>query len=72
MVIQWHISAMTGSAREVASGSVRTRVYVTLLRSVGVGVDFREGNAWISNMGAEETSEGTMALPRFMEWCEEG
>lgn len=38
VVIQWHICALAGSERDVASGSVRARTYVALLLSVRLGM----------------------------------
>ena len=39
VTIQWHICALSGSAREVASGSLRTTVYVLLEAVVLVGAE---------------------------------
>lgn len=71
VAIQWHISAFTGSEREVASGSVRAIVYVVLLRIVCVGC-IEEERAWISKMGAEETDDGGRMLPSWTDTCLEG
>lgn len=69
VAIQWHIWALTGSERDVASGSVRTRVYVVLLFSVRVGM---VPEAWIANTGSDLTALGFKIFPRLTDLCFEG
>ena len=61
VAIQWHISDILGLEREVASGSVRIRVYVVFF-------DVERRAAWevecSLKMGADFTSDGEMVLPR--------
>lgn len=65
VAIQWHICALIGSARDVASGSVRMRVYVLLVASVRVGDSVEvEESEWISKAGVEEVSEGDILFPK--------
>ena len=73
VAIQWHISPFVGFVRDVASGSVRTRVLVLLPASVRVGDRDAgaEESEWIFTMGGAEVSEGGMMLPRETVWWPE-
>lgn len=63
---QWHTCAITGSARDVASGSDKTRVYVVLLLRVRVGL---MTEASMLNTGGEVTFFGLILLPRSTVLC---
>ena len=69
VMIQWHICAFTGSARDVASGSEKTRVYVVLLLRVRVGV---MAEISISKSGGDVTFFGLILFPILTILCLDG
>ncbi len=66
VIIQWHICAFTGSAREVASGSERTRVYVVLLLRVRVEAMVE---ASMLKTGGQVTFFGLILFPKSTVLC---
>lgn len=69
VMIQWHICAFTGSARDVASGSDKTRVYVVLLLRVRVGV---KAETSMLKIGGDVTFFGLILFPMFTVLCLDG
>ena len=60
VTIQWHICAIIGSARDVASGSDKRRVYVVVPLRVRVGAMIE---AWMLKIGGEVTFFGLILFP---------
>ncbi len=74
VAIQWHISDILGSERDVASGSVRMSVYTVSffeVRERGWDVEVEVEVVCSSKIGADFTAEGEMVLPRFtVSWAD--
>ena len=69
VMIQLHICASPGSARDVASGSDKTRVYVVLLLRVRVGT---MAETSILKIGGDVTFFGLILFPMFTVLCLDG